>query len=246
MPHSKRIARQGTCAYCGSVGDVTEDHVIPQCLWGDTLHGTLLTVDACPRCNNVKKSENDAYLRDLLIVDQSTAHHAVIETLVPKFTRSVGRGQSFLARDIRDRGKKVTITRRRPSGLFTFNQVTEVVEERTREILSLIIRGLHHCYLDKPLPKDTSFWISRLQTKRQIEMFSQEIAAFSGEYHKGEERRIDDGSVFSCSYVELVQSDHTTLWQLKFYGNVVFGVGTNMIIRKEIASTDRNSEKLVN
>jgi hypothetical protein len=44
----------------------------------------------------------------------------------------------------------------------------------------------------------------------------------------------------------LVQSDHTTLWQLKFYGNVVFGVGTNMIIRKEIASTDRNSEKLVN
>jgi len=124
----------------------------------------------------------------------------------------------------------------KPSGLFVPSLVVEVAEKRTREIMSLIVRGLHQYYLHESLPKDTSFWIARLRTKEQIEGISNEIAVISGEYHRGAYQRVGDGTVFSCAHVELMADDHETLWQLNFYGIVVFTVGTNFIRRKEISA----------
>lgn len=234
MSKPTREIKQGTCAYCGAVGDVTDDHVIPRCLWGNTAHGPLPIVDACTRCNNIRKSGHDAYLRDLLVTDRSTTQNSVVQEILPKFNRSIGRNQSFMARDLRDHGKVVAT--QRPSGLYIFSLVAEVAEVRTREIMSLVVRVLHQYYLHEPLPKDTSIWMSRLRTKEQIDTISNDIASFSGEYHKGECKCVDDGAFFSCAYVDLsmMQQDHTTLWQLNFYGNVVFAVATNLVIRNEI------------
>ena len=102
--------------------------------------------------------------------------------------------------------------------------------------MSLIVHGLHQHYLHEALPKDTSFWIGRLRTKQQIEGISNDIAAYSGEYHRGASQRIGDGAIFSCAYVELEAFDHTTLWLSNFYGNVVFEVMTNPMHIKEIVS----------
>ena len=30
---AKTTLKQGICAYCGNFGEVTYDHIIPQCLW---------------------------------------------------------------------------------------------------------------------------------------------------------------------------------------------------------------------
>ena len=68
----------------------------------------------------------------------------------------------------------------------------------------------------------------------QIDGISNDIASFSGEYHKGAYDCIGDGAVFSCAYVELMLRDHITLWQLNFYSSDVFAVATNLLIRKEI------------
>lgn len=136
-------------------------------------------------------------------------------------------------RDLRNHGKIVET--QRPSGLRVPYLVVEVAEKRTREILSLMVRGLHQYYLHEPLPKDASFWIGRLRTKEQIEGISNDIAAYSGEYHRGASQPVGDGTVFSCAYVEMMACDHTTLWLLNFYGSVVFGVMTNPIQVKEIA-----------
>lgn len=61
--------RQGRCAYCGTSGEVTRDHVIPHCLWSEAIPLDIFTIDACRKYNNVEKSGNDVYLRDLLIND---------------------------------------------------------------------------------------------------------------------------------------------------------------------------------
>ena len=231
MPKHTRKTKQGKgiCAYCGAYGEVTEDHVIPHSLWGGTARSSLPKVDVCPHCNNVEKSALDAYLRDLLVTDRSTTQHAIVQAIFPKFTRSVERNQSLLARDLQDHGKVVMT--QRPPGLLVLTLVAEEAEKRTREGLSFIVRGLHQYYLDEPLPKDASFKIWRLRAKMQIEAISREIASFAVEYHKGACEYIDDGSVFSCSYVELIQQDHTTLWQLNFYSAVIFVVATNLFIR---------------
>ena len=55
-----RKIKQGTCAYCGAVGDVTGDHVIPQCLWPGRVPRDVPVVDACRQCNHIWKSGNDA------------------------------------------------------------------------------------------------------------------------------------------------------------------------------------------
>jgi hypothetical protein len=228
-----REIKQGTCAYCGVVGDVTSDHVIPQCLWGGHAPSDVPVVEACRQCNHVGKSGNDAYLRDLLVNDQDALQSPIAQKIRQKFIRSVLTNRSHMDRDLRNHGK-IVVTQR-PSRLLVPSLVVEVAEKRTREIMSLIVRGLHHYYLHEPLPKDASFWIARLRTQEQIEGISNDIAAISGEYHRGATQCVGDGAVFSCAYVEMIADEHITLWRLNFYGNVVFAVMTNPIQVKEIA-----------
>ncbi len=209
MSNPTRKIKQGTCAYFGAVGDVTSDHVIPQCLWPGRVPKDVPVVDACRQCNNIWKSGNDSYLRDLLVNDRNAIQSPIVQKILPKFTRSVLTNKSIMHRDLRDQGKVVMI--QRPSGLLVPSLVTEVAEKRTREIMSLIVRGLHQYYLHEPLPKDASFWIGRLRTKEQIDGISNDIASFSGEYRKGTYECVGDGAVFSCAYVELMPRDHATL-----------------------------------
>lgn len=132
-----------------------------------------------------------------------------------------------MERDRQNHGKYVI--RCSPSGLLTPYFMVEVAERRTWDIMSLIVRGLHYYYLHERLPKDTLFHIGRLRTAEQIEGISNDIAGITGEYHRGASVAIGDGTVFSCAYVEMFRDEHTTLWQLYFYDNVVFGVMTNAI-----------------
>lgn len=221
--------RQGTCAYCGAVGEVTDDHVIPQCLWGRVKGApkSAPVIDACSHCNSIWKSGNDSYLRDVLINDRGAASHPVAGKIRPKFIRSVLRNQSDLDRDIREKGKIVLAAR--PSGIVVPSLEIEEVEERMKKILFLVIRGLHFYYLHEPLPSDLSFWVAQLQTSEQREVFSKDIALISGVYHRGGSQCVDDGAVFSCAYVELEPNEHSTLWLLTFYRNVVFGAVTNPV-----------------
>jgi hypothetical protein len=47
------------CIYCGNVDEVTEDHVIPKCLFPKGRPGDIPKVNACKVCNNAAKSVND-------------------------------------------------------------------------------------------------------------------------------------------------------------------------------------------
>lgn len=226
-----RKIKQGTCAYCSAVGEVTSDHVIPQCLWPGRAPRDVPIVEACRQCNHIEKSGNDAYLRDLLVNDQDALQSPLAQKIRSKYIRSVLTNKSDMHRDLRNHGKIVET--QRPSGLRVPYLVVEVAEKRIREILSLMVRGLHHYYLYEPLPKDASFWIGRLRTKEQIEGISNDIVAYCGEYHRGAQQRVGDGTVFSCAYVEMIADEHITLWRLNFYGNVVFGVMTNPIQIKQ-------------
>lgn len=229
---TKKI-KQGPCAYCRAVGDVTDDHVIPQCLWGGKAPSDAPVVDACPQCNNNGKSGNDTYLRDLLINEREALESPHAQKLWGKHLRAVNRNQSEMDRDRRNHGKVVMTLR--PSGLLTPYFLVGVAEKRTRDIISLMVRGLHSYYLHELLSQNTSFQIGRLRSEEQIEGFSRDIAGYTEEYHRGASVAVGDGAVFSCAYVELMRDEHITLWQLHFYGNVTFGAMTNTIQIKHTA-----------
>jgi 5-methylcytosine-specific restriction endonuclease McrA len=102
MPDSTleaEVLKQGTCAYCGNVGDVTDDHVVPQCLWPGRVPKSAPIIDAWRRCNHIWKSEYDTYLRDALVNDIQAANSPIVQKIRKKFYRSVDRNQSAMARE---------------------------------------------------------------------------------------------------------------------------------------------------
>ncbi len=91
------IPREGICAYCGTIGEVTDDHVVPQCLWPGRMPKEAPIVDACKKCNNEEKSRTDTYLRDFLTMDMANEGQPARERIYPKMMRAVQRNQSVFA-----------------------------------------------------------------------------------------------------------------------------------------------------
>jgi hypothetical protein len=99
-----RRARVGICTYCSSEREVTEDHIIPQCLWTGRVPKKVPKVPACRQCNHILKSELDTYLRDLLITDRRAAPSPIVQNLHSRYVRSVLTNKSRMGRDYRERG----------------------------------------------------------------------------------------------------------------------------------------------
>src|SRR5688572_9395897 len=55
------LQREGTCVYCGAVGPITKDHVIPRSLFKDRDR-LMITVPSCGPCNR-KKATGEPHLR---------------------------------------------------------------------------------------------------------------------------------------------------------------------------------------
>ena len=63
MPKRKKGERRiGECTYCGAVGPIGRDHVLPEILFPPPLPERLVTMPACDRCNNSFKLD-DEYFR---------------------------------------------------------------------------------------------------------------------------------------------------------------------------------------
>ncbi len=185
--------RIGICTYCGNESEVTEDHVIPQCLWDGPVPKNVPKVPACTQCNHILKSELDTYLRDLLITDKNSADSPVVQGLRPKYIRSVLRNQSRMDRDYREKGE--VIAKMSQSGLYQFGLISQTVNQRTEQIMSMIVRGLHRYYLHTLLSKDTSFTITRLFKQEQCEELRSIIETLHGGYDI-----IGNGDVFACGF----------------------------------------------
>src|SRR5579864_3633221 len=106
----------GNCPYCGNVDELTEDHVIPRCLFPNGVPADVPKVYACRHCNHVVKSELDAYLRDLLETDMNSSGSPLAQQLLPIFERAVSRKQSKLVNDLLRNNKLVEL--RTQSGII--------------------------------------------------------------------------------------------------------------------------------
>lgn len=116
-------SKQGVCVYCGQVAELTEDHVIPQCLFPNGIPADAPKVWACEPCNGVVKSRLDQYFRDLLVTDMHSSQSPVAQELFPKFGRSVVRNQSKMARDILQKAQLVEL--RTPGGIYLGSRICD-------------------------------------------------------------------------------------------------------------------------
>lgn len=219
---AKKAKIQGVCAYCGKIEKLSEDHVIPQCLFIGNLPGDIPKVYACSSCNNTVKSGNDAYLRDALITDMDSSQHPIARQLWDKFARAVIRNQSVLANEMVQRSQLVSL--HTPSGLFAgWAYGFEPAQKRMTDILSMMVRGLYHFYIGKRLPLQTQFDVFRIRGDLGPLETNVRVLLQSGARYV----RVGDGQVFECIYLYAIDRPEASIWLLFFYKSAIFGVATD-------------------
>lgn len=218
-----RKKKTGVCAYCGSISEVTTDHVIPRCLYDGNVPQDVPRVTACYTCNNDEKSKDDSFLRDVLITDWHGSRHPIAQAIFrDAFARSVRRDKSEGARQAL-RATPVALTT--PGGIIHDLAYIAPPEasERIDTIMARTVRGLYAAYVGGILPKASTFDVIRVRRSHVP------VAALNALLQNGEARkvRVGDGEVFACLYAYDSARPEVSSWILSFYRGVSMGVATN-------------------
>ncbi|MEL7500040.1 MAG: hypothetical protein AAFN77_20735 [Planctomycetota bacterium] len=204
----------GECVYCGQMGRLTSDHVIPRCVFPKPRPQDMLTVRACNDCNN-QKSNHDDFLRDLLVTDLFGAESEPAKKLFDKVQRSFGRDQSLMQRTM-ENSKIVDVPM--PDGESISADAAKFGLDRANEMLTFIVKGLYFNVVGSRLPPESIFNFSRLLPTDMFENLKRI------EELKPSRFLIGDGAVFDCIYV--TGRDGISLWILQFFGSVWFRIMT--------------------
>ncbi len=223
---SKKGSRKiGNCAYCGKRKELSQDHVIPLCLFPKVKakDEEMITVYACDNCNNVKKSKNDAFLRDILVGDIWNENNPLAQEPHQAMLRAVQKNRSPLAKQIIDNAYPETYIskdgRVRVNGYML--PFEEELKEQFQNTFETIARGLYFKNSGEIYPKNYTFDIMRIEPIEYLEVIHE-----LEQYGVNSCRRFSDG-VFSWRGV-YASDDHAQYVQLlSFYDRVMFLIISN-------------------
>jgi hypothetical protein len=205
------------CVYCGLLPATTMDHVIPKAFFVPPLPSNLVTVPVCKPCNN-KKSKNDSYLRDLLVMDLDCCDHPVAKELMKgKVIRSAIRNRSEIARSARKARPKAKYS---INGLYLGHFPSFPIDgTRLNESFATIVRGLYYRLRGIRLRDDYSFKIGRVDSLHLKDAYDLMVKMRgNGPYVLA--------NVFGCVFLYVDEDPHLTNWLLWFYGGFVLQIYT--------------------
>lgn len=145
----KHQPRIGDCAYCGSHGEITVDHVVPRCLFR-TRASSFIKVPACRPCN-AAKSETEDDLRDFLALSYRSERHPNHQYLLEASARSTLRNSSPTGRRV----KWVS----RPISLVDRGRVRDLIvvphdPDPMLACVDYVARGLYHAIYGQRVPEN--------------------------------------------------------------------------------------------
>lgn len=216
---AKRKNNVGVCAYCGAQGSVTEDHVVPQGLFGKPRPNDIPKVPACPTCNNKVKSADDNYVRDILAIDMRHADHPVAQANIEKLRRSARAGHSTLAKAI----SQAQLTEfYSPGGIYMGKAYQVPIDEkRLRRFMITLARGLYFYHSHQTLPDDELYYVNLwLDLDRAAFLVNGFLEANSPHFLVG------DGSTFEYLYNISPDDPLKSFWMFNFYRHSIWTVGT--------------------
>lgn len=210
------MRKTGECAYCGQIGHVTKDHVVPKCLFVPPYPRDLITVKACTECNN-KKSLNDDFLRDTLVVDAFAGENATVQALgFGKVRSAVQQDKSVIGRTL----LAGTVMRpyHTPSGVYIADLPSiDLDGNRITKIFATIVRGLY-CYDEK----------QRIPEEYEIEAvrhYPWDAGTVMNKYAAlGMRQPAKYGDVFWYTKQLALEDPFTSIWFLGFYESIFVSV----------------------
>lgn len=154
----KNASKQtGICVFCGTEGEVTEDHVPPKGIYPKLNTGEpLITVPACLSCNR-GTSADDEFFRDIMASRVESYSHQHAGQARARMVRSLARPEAKGKRGAFERS--IAATRGNRRGHISISDVA-AIQLGDEELLRLhrtgrkIIRGLYWHETERILPQD--------------------------------------------------------------------------------------------
>ncbi|MCO6458598.1 MAG: hypothetical protein J5I93_25100 [Pirellulaceae bacterium] len=149
---SKKGPYNGSCVFCGAVGEVTDDHVPPKSIFSRPRPSDLITVPGCAACNR-GSSLDDEYFRTLLCLSDKTGEDpnaaAGREAAMRSMHRSEARGFTKMFLD----GVFPTDVYS-PGGVYLGKRMAfDVNVVRIQNVVAKTVRGLYYAASGRILPK---------------------------------------------------------------------------------------------
>lgn len=223
---SKKGSRKmGKCAYCGKRKELSQDHVIPLCLFPKVRQKDeeMIIVYACDNCNNVKKSKHDSFLRDLLVGDLWNENNPLAQEPYQAMLRAVSKNRSPLARYMFENAHPETYISK--DGQFRANAYVTHFDENLRaqfnNTFETIARGFYFKNWGKIYPIEYTFDILRFEPAAYLEAICD-----LKQYGVSSCRRLSDG-VFTWTGAYVKDDPAHSIQLLSFYDRVMFGIISN-------------------
>jgi hypothetical protein len=222
MSEHKLKRTKSECAYCGSVADVTADHVPPRSWFPPKVDYALITVPACSRCNQGWAADAE-YMRSVLIVDHRNEANESARQLLTKFIRGFARHKrSGPTADIISTLRETEI--RSPAGLIlgTTGAFAPNIDKLER-VCGQIVRGLYWSITKTRLPDShgVAVHIVAAFTPRDTEhreLIERLIESGMG----GNPRQLGDVFAFDHRLIE----PGTSAWVMQLYGGFAAAAST--------------------
>lgn len=206
-----------TCVYCGSVADLTRDHIPPKSLFNKPRPANLITVWACGSCNKTFKNDDDYFWLTLAsraeAARNSEAGGAALRAIKHLARpQAAGFRSAFLA-------TVQPVEVKTASGLYIGNRLAyDVSFARLNRVAARITRGLF-CYVHRALLAP-----GYVATARALEGFTpeadtdlQQLLAFVGAEHPH-----SVGSVFSYRFKPIPDNPESALVLFEVYQTTAF------------------------
>jgi hypothetical protein len=214
--------KRAECQICGNAAVLTDDHVPPKNLFPSPRPGNLVTVRACPGCNN-RSSKDDEYFRTALAIRHEAGESEAAQQLMPKILRSferpegAGFAQSFLSTV--QRVNAITA-----GGLYVGQAHAFTVDwARIDKVMSRIVRGLYFNEFKRRLPicypvavHDVG-GLSKHTAPDVLEgLLKMSLTVISGG------RGAQMGDSFHYRFLPTREDPNSTFWAMAFFKRIIF------------------------
>jgi hypothetical protein len=167
-----------------------------------------IKVPACRSCNG-GHSEDEEYLRTVLVAMQWTPSPAVEQLFREKVAPSFARDNTRLRRSLLEAMQDVSI--QTDEGTVD-TAIVKMDADRMDRVAAKMVKGLYFHLRRRRMPEGTSFRFHWLPKEPMLEVAM-----------RGHLLNVDP-EVFSCRYVMTESKPHASIWWLLFYRQILYVV----------------------
>ena len=211
MKQKMRNNSTENCVFCGSVENLTREHVISKCLFPDTYQkDRILTVPSCKKCNEGYSHAEEKFR--IFLVNQSTEKsQAAQDILHTKITRSMKKAPGKAFNVLKTMFPvKVTLPDGRTEDKVAFS-ISEDDWKGHHSVLDKYVKALFYTHVGQKIP-------SHHEVKH---VFISDPSLITDDVKSALKWNLDHEHIYGYGYA-VVPETLQSIWTFVFYDTVIF------------------------